>query len=84
MTLTTGVIRFQQGNLNTLFGKVTQLLSQIDRSMVRRSMPYNVSDPTTLVDMVLFSYQFIRKVIFSVDILSEQNRCCRLLVAHNT
>lgn len=83
MTLTTGVIRFQQGDLNTLFGKVTQLLSQIDRSMVRRSMPYNVSDPTNLVDMILFNYQFIKKVIFSVDILSEQNRCCRLSVAHN-
>lgn len=84
MTLTTGVIRFQQSDLNTLIGKVTQLLSQIDRSMVRRSMPYNVSVTTDLVDMVLFNYQFIKKVIFSVDILSEQNRCCRLSVVHNT
>ena len=72
-----GVVGLKQGNLDAFILEVALGLGQVQRSVVRRSVPGFVLMVGTMREECLLSinpnaYQFVRKVILSVDILTDQ------------
>ena len=60
------IVRLQDGNFDALFLEVAPGLSDIERGMVWRSVPFVVSE-SDLGSTVRKTYQLVRNVILSVD-----------------
>lgn len=72
------VIGLKKGNLDAFILEVALGLGQVQGSVVRRSVPGSVLIVDTIRESCLLSinpnaYQFVRKVILSVDILTDQS-----------
>jgi hypothetical protein len=74
----TGVVGLKQGDLDAFILEITLGLGQVQGGVVRRGVP----KPALIMDRVtnrkpfcnnVNSYQFVRKVILSVDILRDQS-----------
>ena len=72
----TGIIGLKESNLDTLILEVPPALSQIQRSMVWRSVPINYQHTSSQSECN--SHQLVKKVILSVDILSFESRYLHL------
>jgi hypothetical protein len=84
----TGVVGLKQGNLDALILEIALGLGQVQRGVIRRGVP----KPELILDKAtnrrpfcnnVNSYQFVRKVILSVDILRDQSVSYKESVANS-